>query len=115
MRTIRGQKCQARVDTCKRIVYSFVMIRSFRHKGLARLWRGNDQSGVRADLVERLRRRLRALSAATSPSELNVPGFDFHPLRGKPKRYSIHVNGPFCLTFEWIEVDAWRVDLEQYH
>ena len=91
------------------------MIRSFRHKGLARLWRGNDQSGVRADLVERLRRRLRALSAATSPSELNVPGFDFHPLRGKPKRYSIHVNGPFCLTFEWIEADAWRVELEQYH
>jgi proteic killer suppression protein len=36
-------------------------------------------------------------------------------LRGKPKRYSIHVNGPFCLTFEWIEADAWRVDLEQYH
>ncbi len=65
--------------------------------------------------MERLRRRLRALSAATSPSELNVPGFDFHPLRGKPKRYSIHVNGPFCLTFEWIEADAWRVDLEQYH
>jgi len=33
--------------------------------------------------------------------ELNVPGFDFHSLRGIPKRYSIHVNGPWSITFEW--------------
>jgi hypothetical protein len=46
--------------------------------------------------------------------DLNAPGFDFHGLQGKPKR-SIHVNGPWCITFEWIEADAWRVDLEQHH
>lgn len=91
------------------------MIRSFRHKGLARLWCDNDRRAVRADLVVRVRRRLAALNAATSATELKVPGFDFHPLRGKPNRYSIHVNGPFCITFEWAEGDAWRVDLEQYH
>jgi hypothetical protein len=33
------------------------------------------------------------------PEEMNVPGFDFHPLRGfKPTRYSVHVNGPWCIT-----------------
>ena len=47
--------------------------------------------------------------------DLNVPGFDFHPLRSKPQRYSLHVNGPWCITFEWREGDAWQVDLEQYH
>jgi len=34
---------------------------------------------------------------------------------GIPKRYSIHVNGPWCITFEWEEGEALRVDLEQYH
>jgi proteic killer suppression protein len=91
------------------------MIRSFRHKGLARLWNENDARGVRADLVERIRLRLRAIHAARALSELNVPGFDFHGLRGKPKRYSIHINGPFCLTFEWLDGEAVHMDLEQYH
>jgi len=46
---------------------------------------------------------------------LNVPGFYFHALRGKPKRYSVHVNGPYCITFEWGGEDALRVNLENYH
>ena len=96
-------------------IYASQMIRSFRHKGLARLWNENDARGVRTDLVERIRLRLRAINGAAVLSELNVPGFDFHGLRGKPKRYSIHVNGPFCLTFEWLDGEAVRVDLEQYH
>jgi len=25
------------------------------------------------------------------------------------------VNGPWCITFEFHNGDAWRVDLEQYH
>ncbi len=50
--------------------------------------------------------RLDALDNAESLAELNLPGFDFHGLHGKPKRYSMHVNGPWCLTFEWIEGEA---------
>ena len=46
---------------------------------------------------------------------MNISGFDFHVLRGKPVRYTVHVNGPWCITFEFEEGDALRVDLEQYH
>jgi plasmid maintenance system killer protein len=53
--------------------------------------------------------------AAKSPEALNVPGFDFHGLQGKPKRYSVHVNGPWCITFEWQGENAVKVDLENYH
>lgn len=53
------------------------------------------------------------LNGAKDLQELNVPGF--HPLRGVPQRYSLHVNGPWCITFEWEEGDALRVDLVQYH
>ena len=49
------------------------------------------------------------------PEDMNVPGFDFHALRGRPKRYSVHVNGPWCITFAFEDGHAWRVDLEQYH
>ncbi len=60
-------------------------------------------------------RRLDALEEAQTLEALNVPGFNFHPLRGKPTRYSLHVNGPWCITFEWDDGEALRVDLEQYH
>jgi proteic killer suppression protein len=32
-----------------------------------------------------------------------------------PKRYSIHVNGPWCITFEREDSDSLKVNLEQYH
>ena len=91
------------------------MIRSFRHKGLAELFGSGTGAKVDAALRERVVRRLDALDAASAPADMNLPGFDFHALRGKPKRYSVHVNGPWCITFEFEDGDAWRVDLEQYH
>jgi len=107
--------CKQSFDRCQLTGYSRIMIRSFRHKGLKELYESGRSAKVRADLRERCLRRLDALNAAKDVSKLNVPGFDFHGLEGKPKRYSIHVNGPFCITFEWIEGDAWRVDFENYH
>jgi proteic killer suppression protein len=58
--------------------------------------------------------RLDALEAAAAVGELNQPGFDFHRLRGRPERHSAHVSGPWRITFEWRDGDAWRIDLEQY-
>ena len=91
------------------------MIRSFRHKGLAKLWNENDARAVRADLRARVRRRLSALDAAQDLGELNLPGWRLHRLHGDPVRYAIDVNGPWRITFEWVEGDVLRVDLEQYH
>jgi toxin HigB-1 len=65
---------------------------------------------------QRILVRLDRLDAATAPEEVHLPGFDFHELKGfKPTRYTIHVNGPCCLTFEFEDGDARRVDFEQYH
>ena len=91
------------------------MIRSFRSRGLSAFWHKGDASRIRADHLQRVRVRLDALNAARSPQEMNLPGFDFHKLRGKPIRYSIHVNGPWCITFAWDGEDAIQVDYEQYH
>ncbi|WP_207787720.1 type II toxin-antitoxin system RelE/ParE family toxin [Candidatus Thiosymbion oneisti] len=70
------------------------MIASFRHKGLAELFECGRSRRVRQELHARCLRRLETLDQAESLLELNLPGFDFHSLRGKPQRYSLHVNGP---------------------
>lgn len=60
--------------------------------------------------------RLDALDAATRPEDMNVPGFDFHGLRGfDPARYTVHVNGPWCITFAFLDGHAVAVDFEDYH
>jgi toxin HigB-1 len=91
------------------------MIKSFKHRGLAELFELGQSRRLRKDLQSRSLRRLEALDQAESLTDLNVPGFNFHGLRGTPKRYSIHVNGPWCITFEWENGEAFRVDLNQYH
>ncbi len=91
------------------------MIKSFKHKGLVELFEKGHSAKIRSDLQRRILRRLEALDQAEVLMELNIPGFNFHGLKGKPKRYSIHVNGPWCITFEWERDHALRVDLEQYH
>jgi proteic killer suppression protein len=91
------------------------VIDSFRHRGLKELFDTGRSRRVAAALQRRIIRRLDALEAAERLESLNQPGFDFHPLHGNPQRYSIHVNGPWCITFEWENGRAQRVDLEQYH
>lgn len=91
------------------------MIRSFRHRGLAKLWNEGDATGVRADLRDRVRQRLTALDAVQDLRSLDIPGWRVHPLRGKPLRYALAVSGPWRITFEWKNGEIFRVDLEQYH
>jgi len=77
------------------------VIRTFKNKALSELWSKGKSSKI---------------DVAVRPEEMNVPGFDFHSLQGfDPKRYSVHVNGPWCITFEFEDGEAHRVDFEQYH
>ncbi len=92
------------------------MIRSFRSKALADFWNTGNARKIDARMRKRIKVRLSRLDALASLNELNLPGFDFHPLKGfKPVRYTIHVNGPWCITFEFDGLDVHAVDLEQYH
>jgi toxin HigB-1 len=92
------------------------MIRSFRSKSLADLWEKGRTAKIDARMHQRILRRLDRLDVAARPEEMNLPGFDFHPLRGfRPTRFSVHVNGSWCITFEFADGDAFRVDFEQYH
>jgi len=92
------------------------VIKTFRNKALADLWSTGRSSKIDSRMHKRVRTRLENLDVSVSPDSMNVPGFDFHALRGfVPVRYSVHVNGPWCITFEFKDGDAYRVDFEQYH
>jgi toxin HigB-1 len=89
------------------------MIRSFRHKGLSEIWADSKTAAIDKRFHKRILLRLEALDGAEQPQDMNVPGFDFHPLKGhKPPRYTVHVNGPWCITFEFEDGHAVRVDFE---
>lgn len=91
------------------------MIRTFRDKQLRDLWE-TGRSRIDAQFHKRIRRRLDALDAATRPEDMNLPGFQFHALHGpEPTRYTVHVSGAWCITFEFRDGDAYVLDFEQYH
>ena len=83
---------------------------------MSELWSKGTTAKIDSKLHKRILVRLDALDVAERPEDVNIPGFDFHALRGfEPTRYTIHVNGPWCVTFEFDGRDATQVDLEQYH
>ena len=91
------------------------MNKTFRGKELAALWEGRN-SRIDKRFHGRILERLDALDAAALASDMNLPGFDFHALKGfKPIRHTVHVDGPWCITFEFSNGDAYRVDFKQYH
>ena len=91
------------------------MLKTFRSKQLRSLWESG-RSKIDVRLHSRILRRLDRLDAAETPEDMDLPGFDFHALRGhRPTRYTVHVNGPWCITFEFRDGDAEAIDFEQYH
>lgn len=92
------------------------MIVRFRHKGLERLFRSGDTSGVNAQHVRKLRQILTALNNASNPAGMNLPGFRLHPLRGARRgQWAVSISGNWRVVFEFDGPDAANVDLVDYH
>lgn len=92
------------------------MIKSFRHKGLKRLFETGTEAGVLAVHVPRLRRQLAALDAAAGPADMNRPGWHLHPLKGDLKgHWSVWVDQKWRMTFRFEGEDAVLVDYQDYH
>ena len=92
------------------------MIRTFKHKGLARFFETGSKAGIRAQHAERLRLILAQLNAAAAPDDMGLPGLRLHPLRGDRKGiWSVWVSGNWRVTFKFVGKDAEVVDYEDYH
>jgi toxin HigB-1 len=92
------------------------MIRSFKHRGLKRLYHRGDRSGIRPDLVDIVEDILARLDEADIPQAMNLPGYKLHPLKGDLKRlWSVTVRANWRIVFRFEGNDVFDVELIDYH
>jgi proteic killer suppression protein len=92
------------------------VIKTFRHRGLRRLCVLNDASKVRADQARRIASVLAHLDAAVRPTDLDLPGYRLHRLKGELKdTWSVTLSGNWRITFRFEDGNAYDVDLTDYH
>ncbi|MDN5752194.1 MAG: type II toxin-antitoxin system RelE/ParE family toxin [Nitrosospira sp.] len=92
------------------------LIRSFRHKGLARFYKHGNPKGLSADMAPRISRILARLDIAVAPEQMNLPGWGLHPLKGGLKGFwSVWVTGNRRIVFRFDAGDVVDVDLVDYH
>jgi proteic killer suppression protein len=92
------------------------MIRSFKHRGLKRLYERGDRSGIRPDLLDTVERILTILDAAATPQALDLPRYRLHPLKGELKGlWSVTVKTNWRIIFRFEDGDALDVELIDYH
>ena len=87
-----------------------------RHKGLHAFFESGTKAGIQPHHATRLRVQLTRLDVATSPRDMNAPGWNLHPLiGGLDKHWAITVNGNWRLTFTFLGEDVILVDYLDYH
>jgi len=92
------------------------MIKSFKHRGLKRLYERGDRSGIRPDLVDTVERILTILDSATNPEALDLPRYRLHALKGDLKgKWAVTVRANWRIIFRFEAADAFDVELIDYH
>jgi proteic killer suppression protein len=92
------------------------MIRSFRHKGLKRLYEDDNPRGVMPEHLSKLRSILARLDAAGAPEDMDLPGFNLHPLKGSLQGlWAVRVRANWRVIFRFVEGHAFEVDYLDYH
>jgi proteic killer suppression protein len=93
-----------------------LMIRSFKSRGLKRLYESDDRRAIRPDLADAIQEILTVLDGAVTPQELNLPGYRLHPLKGDLKGFwSVTVRANWRIVFRFEGVNAMDVELIDYH
>ena len=92
------------------------MIRSIRHKGLKRLYEDDDPRGVIGEHAEKLRDILARLDAAGGVSDLDLPGFRLHPLKGELKGFwAVTVRANWRVIFRFADGEVRDLDYVDHH
>jgi proteic killer suppression protein len=92
------------------------VIRTFKHRGLKRLYERGDRSGIRPDLLDTVERILSVLDSARTSQALDVPRYRLHALKGELKGlWSVTVRANWRIIFRFEGTDAFDVELIDYH
>jgi len=92
------------------------VIKDFRHKGLKKFYLTGTRAGIQPSHAPRLARQLARLNSAESPMDMNLPGWNLHPLKGDlAEKWAVNVNGNWRLIFKFENGDALGIDYDDYH
>ena len=92
------------------------MIKSFKHDGLSRFFDTGTKAGIQPKHAKKLELQLDTLNAAVLISDMDVPAWRLHPLKGELKdHWTVWVNGNWRLTFKFENGDAYVLDYQDYH
>jgi len=92
------------------------MIKSFRHRGLKRLYERDDRSQVGADMLDKIENILAKLDTSDSPEKMALPSFRLHQLKGDLKGFwAVTVRANWRIIWRFEGPDAVEVDLIDYH
>ena len=92
------------------------MIKSFKHKGLEKLFFSGSTPGLQPAHKDKLSIQLAMLEAAEVVQDMDKPGWRLHKLKGKRSRiWAVDVSGNWRLTFRFEDGNAHLVNYEDYH
>jgi proteic killer suppression protein len=93
-----------------------LVIKNFRHKGLKRFYEVGSRAGIQSSHASRLARQLVRLNSASSPKDMNIPGWKLHSLQGDlAENWAVTVSGNWRLIFKFTHGNAFGVDYDDYH
>ena len=92
------------------------MIVTFKHKGLELFFTQNNKKLLNSKDIGKITRLLDRLDAAEHIDDMDLPGFELHPLVGNKKgNWSVKVSANWRITFRFEGSHAYEVNLEDYH
>jgi proteic killer suppression protein len=104
------------VDACNLKGYNFCVIKTFKHKGLKKLFEDDDRSGIQPIHADKLLDILDRLEASSDIQDMRYPGSGLHQLQGDRKgEWSLTVSKNWRVTFIFQDGDAYDVNYEDYH
>jgi proteic killer suppression protein len=93
------------------------MIRSWRNSASRKVWEGDRPNQFRGLDIEAAVDLLLALNVAKALQDLSpLKSVSLHKLKGDRKgQWSMSVNGPWRICFEFRKGDAYEVEIVDYH
>jgi toxin HigB-1 len=92
------------------------MIKTFSHKGIEKFFTTGSKAGIQPKHASKLEEQLTLLNRSVRPEDMNLPGWDWHPLKSDlAGHWAVKVNGNWRLTFSFEGSDAILVDYQDYH
>jgi proteic killer suppression protein len=92
------------------------MILAFRHRGLRRLYEDDDQRGLNAEHVPKIKAILALLEVAKRPEDMDLTRLRLHSLKGSLAGFwSVTVRANWRIIFRFEGENATDVDYLDYH